>query len=89
MPKPKKESGSLKGWQEIANFLGQPTSVAQRWATEGMPVKREGRCVGSSREELLAWTRISRGASSDSHAADKPKHRTQGWSVVRSEAEPE
>jgi hypothetical protein len=29
----------LKGWQQIAGFLGQPVSVAQRWATDGMPVK--------------------------------------------------
>ena len=34
---------SLKGWQQIAAFLGQPVSVVQRWANEGMPVKREGR----------------------------------------------
>jgi len=31
----------LKGWKEIASFLGEPVSVAQRWATEGMPVVRE------------------------------------------------
>jgi hypothetical protein len=29
MPKQKKESGSLSGWQKIAAFLGQPLSVAQ------------------------------------------------------------
>ena len=34
----------LKGWQEIAAFLGEPVSVVQRWAAEGMPVRRE---VGS------------------------------------------
>ena len=45
----------LKGWQQIATFLSQPVSVAQRWATEGMPVKREGRYVESSREELNRW----------------------------------
>jgi hypothetical protein len=26
MPKPKKESGALVGWQQIARFLGQPIS---------------------------------------------------------------
>src|SRR5438132_14091553 len=87
--KPEAEPDILKSWQQITAFLGQPVSVAQRWATEGMPVKREGRCVGSSREELLACTRISRGASSDSHEADKPKHQTQGRAVVRSKAERE
>lgn len=45
----------LKGWQQIAAFLGQPVSVAQRWATEGMPVRRQGRYVESSREELNHW----------------------------------
>lgn len=45
----------LKGWQQIAAFLGQPVSVVQRWANEGMPVKREGRYVESSREELNRW----------------------------------
>ncbi len=45
----------LKGWQQIAAFLGQPVSVAQRWATEGMPVKRQERYVESSRKELNGW----------------------------------
>jgi hypothetical protein len=58
MPKRKKPESKpdvLKGWHQIAAFLGQPVSVAQRWATEGMPVKREGRHVESSREELNRW----------------------------------
>jgi hypothetical protein len=59
MPKPpktrKNESGSLKGWQQIATFLGQPLSVAQRWAKSGMPVAREGRNVYASPEELNHW----------------------------------
>jgi hypothetical protein len=33
---------SLKGWQHIAGFLGQPISVAQRWTKTGMPVNLEG-----------------------------------------------
>lgn len=45
----------LKGWQQIAAFLGQPVSVAQRWAGEGMPVRKQGRYVESSREELNRW----------------------------------
>jgi hypothetical protein len=58
MAKPKKaesEADLLKGWQQVAAFLGQPVSVAQRWASEGMPVKREGRYVESSRSELNRW----------------------------------
>ena len=58
MPKgktPKPEPDTVKGWQQIAAFLGQPVSVAQRWATEGMPVKHQGRYVESSRKELNGW----------------------------------
>jgi hypothetical protein len=46
---------SLKGWQDIAGFLGQPISVAQRWAKTGMPVTREGRFVTASPEALNEW----------------------------------
>jgi hypothetical protein len=45
----------LKGWKEIAMFLGEPVSVAQRWATEGMPVVREGRSVTTTPEQLNEW----------------------------------
>jgi hypothetical protein len=58
MPKRKKaepEADVLKGWQQIAAFLGQPVSVAQRWGAEGMPAKRQGRYVESSRQELHRW----------------------------------
>jgi phage terminase Nu1 subunit (DNA packaging protein) len=45
MPKVKPESKRriLKGWEDIADFLGQTVSVAQRWQKSGMPVTREGR----------------------------------------------
>jgi hypothetical protein len=49
------ESDVLKGWQQIAAFLGQPVSVAQRWAHSGMPVEKRGRYIYSSREELNRW----------------------------------
>ncbi len=58
MPKRKEseaEPDLLKGWQQIASFLGQPVSVAQRWATDGMPVRKQGRYVETSREELNRW----------------------------------
>jgi hypothetical protein len=45
----------LKGWQQIATFLGQPVSVAQRWAESGMPVEKHGRYVYSTREQLNQW----------------------------------
>jgi hypothetical protein len=54
--KSKPVSGELKGWQEIAAFLGQPVAVAQRWArSEGMPAERRGRYVYASREKLNQW----------------------------------
>lgn len=53
--KPEPPTDVLKGWQQIAAFLGQPVSVVQRWANEGMPVRREGRYVESSRGELNRW----------------------------------
>ena len=45
----------LKGWNEIASFLGQPVAVAQRWARSGMPVTREGRFMCASRDELSGY----------------------------------
>jgi hypothetical protein len=45
----------LKGWKEIAGFLGEPVSVAQRWASEGLPVTRQGRAVTSTPEQLSEW----------------------------------
>lgn len=58
MPKRKKPESNpdvLKGWQQIAAFLGQPVSVAQRWAADGMPVRKQGRYVETTREELNRW----------------------------------
>ena len=53
--KPRVQSERLKGWNEIAGFLGQPVAVAQRWARSGMPVTREGRLMYASREELSIY----------------------------------
>ena len=59
MPKRPKRGAAqpetLKGWQQIAAFLGEPVSVVQRWASEGMPVQREGQFVSTSPEELNNW----------------------------------
>jgi hypothetical protein len=59
LPKPpktrKNEPDSLKGWRQIATFLGQPLSVAQRWSKSGMPVTHDGRRVQASPEELNRW----------------------------------
>jgi hypothetical protein len=53
--KPPARPSSLKGWQQIAEFLRQPTSVAQRWAKTGMPVGRQGRNVTATQDELNQW----------------------------------
>jgi hypothetical protein len=45
----------LKGWNEIAKFLGQPVFVAQRWSRSGMPITREGRRVTATEGELNQW----------------------------------
>ncbi len=57
MPRTQKRDApdELKGWQEIAAFLGQPVSVAQRWAESGMVIEKRGRFVYSSREQLNRW----------------------------------
>jgi hypothetical protein len=52
---PKKSGRILKGWEQIAGFLGQPVSVAQRWADSGMPLEIQGRYVYSSSEKLNSW----------------------------------
>ena len=49
------EPQELKDWREIAAFLGEPTSVVQRWASEGMPGRRQGRFVSTTRKELNDW----------------------------------
>ena len=45
----------LKGWQQISGFLGEPPSVVQRWASEGMPLRRQGRYIETIPDELNAW----------------------------------
>ena len=55
MAEAKKESEALVGWQQIARFLGQPISVAERWAKSGMPVIHNGRRVQAMPEALTRW----------------------------------
>jgi len=64
-----KVEGQLHGWHEIAGFLGQPLSTAQRWAKAGMPVKREGRYVVGNREELSRWVGRESGSAQPVHVA--------------------
>jgi hypothetical protein len=53
--KKKQAARSLRGWKAIAEYLSQPTSTAQRWAKDGMPVRREGRNIVADPEELNRW----------------------------------
>jgi phage terminase Nu1 subunit (DNA packaging protein) len=45
----------LKGWTAIARYLGIPVATAHRWASEGMPVRREGRFTVADRDAVSAW----------------------------------
>jgi hypothetical protein len=85
--KPKSKSRGLKGWGEIAQFLGQTVPVAQRWQREGMPVTREGRSVYASPEELTAWVGTEHGQREPVHIAregeDLLGDLKQGLSYVR------
>lgn len=46
---------ALKGWTAIARYLGIPVGTAHRWASEGMPVRREGQFTVADREAVSAW----------------------------------
>jgi hypothetical protein len=49
------QEGPLKGWAAIARYLGIPVATAHRWASEGMPVRHEGRFTVADREAVSAW----------------------------------
>ncbi len=70
-PKAKAQPQGLKGWAEIAQFLGQPIAVAQRWARSGMPVKREGRFMTASPEELSRYLGREAGLDVPVHIASE------------------
>ena len=69
MVKQKESDESLKGWPAIAKFLSQPPSTAQRWASEGMPVRRIGRYVAASPAELERWLTREAGTKETVHIA--------------------
>jgi hypothetical protein len=80
----------LKGWQQVAAFLGEPTSVVQRWASEGLPVRRQGRYVETTPDELNAW--LGKESGKPVHVATEDTDLTaelkRGLSFVRREKEP-
>src|SRR5262249_44248652 len=47
--------GELKGWKTIGAYLGIPPATAQRWARDGMPVRREGRFTVAEPNQLREW----------------------------------
>ena len=67
--KPSGTSTTLKGWKQIAEFLGQPVAVAQGWGRSGMPVKREGRYVTATADELNGWLARESGSAAPVHIA--------------------
>jgi hypothetical protein len=85
-----KQRESLNGWQQIAAFLGRPTSVAQRWARCGMPVTHEGRRVQASPEELNCWLgrEVSEPVQIATESADLASELKRGLSFVRKHTHP-
>jgi hypothetical protein len=87
---PKTPPETLKGWQQIAAFLGEPTSVVQRWASDGMPVRKQGRYVETTPDELNAW--LGKESGKPVHVATEDTDLTaelkRGLSFVRREKEP-
>src|SRR5580704_8706774 len=77
----------LKGWQQISAFLGEPPSVVQRWASEGMPVRKQGRYVETTPDELNAWLGKESGkpVHTVTEATDLTAELKRGLSYVRQE----
>ena len=87
---PKIPAETLKGWKQIADFLGEPASVVQRWASEGMPVRRQGRYVETTPAELNLW--LGKESGKPVHVATENTDLTaelkRGLSFVRQEKQP-
>lgn len=97
MPKPAKKrvasatpGETLKGWKQIADFLGHPVAVVQRWAPEGMPLRREGRFVVTTPDKLNAW--LGKESGKPVHVAtgstDLAAELRRALSFMRSERQP-
>jgi hypothetical protein len=84
---PKPQAETLMGWQQIAAFLGEPPSVVQRWASDGMPIRKQGRYVETTPEELNAW--LGKESGKPVHVATEDTDLTaelkRGLSFVRRE----
>jgi phage terminase Nu1 subunit (DNA packaging protein) len=53
-PQPQAQQ-ALKGWKAIGAYLGIDAAAAQRWAKNGMPVRREGRFMVADADEIRRW----------------------------------
>ena len=88
--RPKNEPDTLTGWNQISSFLGEPSSVVQRWASEGMPVRKQGRFVTTTPAELNAW--LGKESGKPVHVATESTDLTaelkRGLSFVRQEKRP-
>jgi hypothetical protein len=88
---PKNHPEVLKGWQQIAAFFGEPAAVVQRWASDGMPVRKQGRYVETTPEELNAW--LGKESGKPVHVAtdetDLTTELKRGLSFVRNEQQSE
>jgi hypothetical protein len=80
----------LKGWQQISAFLGEPASVVQRWASRGMPVRKQGRYVETTPDELNAWLGKESGkpVHTVTEGTDLVAELKRGLSYVREENKP-
>jgi hypothetical protein len=83
----------LKGMRQIVFFLGEPISVVQRWANEGMPVQRQVRFVATPPKELDDWLGQQSGkpvrvAMETGALTEEAKARTLIRSCVRKENRP-
>jgi hypothetical protein len=87
---PKSPAEPLKGWKQIGDFLGEPASVVQRWASDGMPVRRQGRYVETTPAELNLW--LGKESGKPLHVATENTDLTaelkRGLSFVRQEKQP-
>jgi hypothetical protein len=86
-PQQREDTATLQGWKEIAAFLAQPVTTAQRWAKSGMPIRREGRYTVADREELSQWlgreSHMPAPAQIATNTADLASGLKQSISVVR------
>lgn len=61
----------LKGWKQIAEFLGQTVAVAQDWGRGGMPVIHSGRSVTAPWQQLEQWLGRESGSRTPAHISSE------------------